>query len=127
MGVAGGLSDGELLERFLSDRSAAGEAAFRSLVERHGPWCCGFCKQTLNDRHAAEDAFQATFLVLARQACSIRKRESVACWLFGVARRASAADSCRDAQRQRFERQGMLELAALAARQRNLRVLSRAP
>ena len=117
VGVAGGLSDGELLERFLSDRSAAGEAAFRSLVERHGPMVLRVCNQTLNDRHAAEDAFQATFLVLARQACSIRKRESVACWLFGVARRASARIHVADAQRQRYERQGMARLAALAARQ----------
>jgi len=116
-GVAGGLSDGELLERFLLEKSAAGEAAFRALVERHGPMVLRVCNQTLNDRHAAEDAFQATFLVLARQAYSIRKRHSVACWLFGVARRAAARIHGAEARRRCYERQCMTRLAALAGRQ----------
>jgi len=116
-GVVGGLSDGELLERFLLERSPAGEAAFRALVERHGPMVLRVCNRTLNDRDAAEDAFQATFLVLARQACSIRKRHSVACWLFGVARRAATRIQVAEARRRRYERQSTPRLAVLAARQ----------
>ena len=116
-GVMGGLSDGELLEWFLQDRSVAGEAAFRALVERHGPMVLRVCNQTLNHRHAAEDAFQATFLVLARQACSIRKRHSVSCWLFGVARRAASRIHVEETRRRRYERQSATRTGALAARQ----------
>ena len=114
-GAVGGLSDGELLERFLQDRSTAGEAAFRALVERHGPMVLRVCNQTLTDRHAAEDAFQATFLVLARQACSIRKRASMTCWLFGVARRAAARIQVAEARRRRYERQSTPRLAVLTS------------
>src|SRR5262249_49081220 len=64
-GPAAGLSDRQLLERFVADRGAAGEAAFAAMVARHGPMVLGVCRQLLDDRHHAEDAFQATFLVLA--------------------------------------------------------------
>ncbi len=114
-GVVGGLSDGELLERFLQDRSAAGEAAFRAIVERHGPMVLRVCNQTLEDRHAAEDAFQATFLVLARQARAIRKRDSVACWLFGVARRAAARIHVAEARRRHHERKVTPRLTVITA------------
>ncbi len=116
-GVVGGLSDGELLERFLQDRGATGEAAFRALVERHGPMVLRVCNQMLNDRHAAEDAFQATFLVLARQARAIRNRDSVACWLFGVARRAAARIHVAEARRRRFERGSTPRLTVVAPAQ----------
>ena len=89
-GIAGDLSDSELLDRFLRCRDSVGEAAFTALVERHGPMVFRVCRQALNDHHSAQDAVQATFLVLARQAGTIRKRPSISSWLFGVARRASA-------------------------------------
>src|SRR5437588_9736511 len=78
--------DRQLLERFAAYRD---EAAFTALLGRHGPMVLGVCRGILRDAHAAEDAFQATFLVLARKAGSIRQRESVGSWLYQVARRAA--------------------------------------
>ena len=86
-GAVGGLSDGELLGRFLDDRD---ESAFGALVCRHGPLVFGVCRRTLRDAHQTEDAFQATFLVLARKAGSIRNREAVGPWLVGVAGKVAA-------------------------------------
>src|SRR5215475_2743971 len=82
--AAGGLTDGELLGRFVARRD---EAAFEALVHRHGPMVLGLCRRLLGCAHDAEDAFQATFLALVRGAGSIRKRQSVASWLYGVALR----------------------------------------
>src|SRR6266481_8914609 len=82
----GGASDGELLQRFLHKRE---EAAFEALVRRHGPMVLGVCRRALNDQQLAEDAFQATFLILVRKAGSIRKREAIASWLYGVAYRTA--------------------------------------
>jgi RNA polymerase sigma-70 factor (ECF subfamily) len=76
------LSDGQLLERFLAGRDAA---ALEALMRRHGPMVLGVCRRVLRDYHDAEDAFQATFLVLARRAASIWPREKVGNWLYGVA------------------------------------------
>src|SRR5438309_10233220 len=79
-------ADRQLLERFAGQRD---ESAFAARVGRHGPMVLGVCRGILRDAHAAEDAFQATFLVLARKAGSIRRRESVGSWLYQVARRAA--------------------------------------
>jgi RNA polymerase sigma factor (sigma-70 family) len=88
-GAQGGLTDAQLLERFLSRRGEGGEAAFTALVERHGPLVYRVCRDVLGNRADAEDAFQATFLALVRSGPSIRKRDSLRSWLFGVARRVS--------------------------------------
>src|SRR5581483_9093986 len=87
LGTAGALTDGELLERFAGRRDGVAEAAFAVLVERHGPVVLKVCRDVLGDADEAADAFQATFLVLVRRAGSIRNRESVASWLYGVALR----------------------------------------
>jgi RNA polymerase sigma factor (sigma-70 family) len=79
-------SDAALLTRFARHRD---EAAFAELVSRHGPMVLRLGLRLLADSHAAEDAFQATFLVLARRAGSIRRRQSVAAWLYGVAYRVA--------------------------------------
>src|SRR6516164_10162687 len=66
-----GLSDRQLLERFLERRDEVSELAFAVLVERHGPMVLGVCRCIAGNSHDADDAFQATFLVLARRARSI--------------------------------------------------------
>src|SRR6266404_3914775 len=71
-----------LLERFAQQRD---EAAFAGLVQRHGPQVLGLCRRILQHQQDAEDAFQATFLVLARKAGTISKRECVGSWLYSVA------------------------------------------
>lgn len=79
-----GVSDGALLERYVAGRE---EAAFAALMERHGPMVLGVCRRVLRNSPDADDAFQATFLVLLRKAGSISKRESAGSWLYGVAYR----------------------------------------
>ena len=111
VGTAGGLTDGQLIERFLSQRDDAGEAAFRALVERHAPMVLRICRDVLGDWHEAEDASQATFIVLASKAGSIRKRDSIASWLFGVACRVAAQAKAKAARRRRHEERNA-ELAA---------------
>jgi RNA polymerase sigma factor (sigma-70 family) len=99
-GAAGQLSDAELLGRFVAGRDEAAEAAFAALIERHGVMVLGVCRRVLANRDEAEDAFQATFLVLARKAAAIARREQLASWLHGVARRA-ALDARARATRQK--------------------------
>lgn len=81
-GAIGMLADGQLLDRFVERREAS---AFEAMVERYGPLVWGVCRRLLRDHHDAEDAFQATFLVLARKAASIMPREKLGNWLYGVA------------------------------------------
>jgi RNA polymerase sigma factor (sigma-70 family) len=80
------LTDGQLLGRYVTARDAA---AFETLVRRHGPMVLGVCRRLLPNLHDAEDAFQATFLVLVRKATTIRPRDAVGSWLYGVAYRAA--------------------------------------
>src|SRR5436309_3549653 len=86
-GAVAGLGDAALLRRFAT---AGDEEAFAGLVARHGPMVLAVCRATLRDPGDAEDAFQATFLALVRQARSIRVEESLGGWLYRVARRVAA-------------------------------------
>ena len=94
-----GLSDGRLLERFIQHQD---ESAFAEIVRRHGLMVLGVCQRVLDNRHDAEDCFQAAFMVLMRKATTIHPREMVGNWLYGVAYRTA------------------LEARKLAARRRNL-------
>ncbi len=89
LGVVGGMSDGQLLERFMLRGQDGGQTAFEEVVRRHGSMVLGVCQRALGDAHAAEDAFQATFLVLALKARSVRKADSLGPWLHGVAARVA--------------------------------------
>jgi RNA polymerase sigma factor (sigma-70 family) len=97
-----GLSDGHLLGRFVADRD---EAAFAALVRRHGPMVLGVCRRLVRHAQDAEDCFQAAFLVLAQRAGSVRKRESLASWLYGVAYRVALDAAAAIARRRSRERQ----------------------
>src|SRR5215831_15632506 len=97
-----GLTDGQLLESFLSRRD---EAALAALVHRHGPMVWGVCRRVLPDFHDAEDAFQATFLVFVRKAVSIASRELLANWLYGVAHQTALKARATAARRKGRERQ----------------------
>ena len=104
VGVTGGLTDEQLLERFVGPDREAADIAFAELVVRHGPMVLRVCRATLRDPHDAEDAFQATFLVLASRTGSIRKRGSAASWLHGVARRVAMRARSAAARRRVYER-----------------------
>ena len=96
-------NDGQLLERFVTQRD---EAAFVELVQRHGGMVLGVCRRVLDNAADVEDAYQATFMVLVRKADSIRKRDSAASWLYGVAlrvaRRARASMRARRSRARGF-------------------------
>ena len=98
VGTAGMLTDGQLLERFSSRPDESAEAAFAALVARHGPMVLCVCRGVLGDAHDAEDAFQATFLVLAKRAGSIRDPDLLGNWLYGVARRSAQKAKARRAR-----------------------------
>ena len=102
---AEGPVDADLLEAFLSRRD---EAAFEALLRRHGPMVLGVCRRVLGNRHDAEDAFQATFLVLVRKGTTIRPRELVGNWLWGVAYRTSLKARAMNAKRRTKEREAQL-------------------
>lgn len=96
-----GLTDGQLLDCFLERRDGA---ALEALVRRNGPMVWGVCRRLLN-HHDAEDAFQATFLVLVRKAIAIMPREMVANWLYGVAHQTALKARSTAGKRKRRERQ----------------------
>jgi RNA polymerase sigma factor (sigma-70 family) len=111
VGSVGGMTDGQLLEEFLSRRDEGAEAAFAALVALHGPMVWRICQSILPDSHAAEDAFQATFLILVRKAGSIRHRDALASWLHGVARRVALRAKAVATRRRRHEEEGAEMLA----------------
>ena len=115
--TGGGLTDGQLLGRFLATRD---ESAFAALVRRHGPMVLGVCRRVVGDYHDAEDSFQATFLVLARKAASLVEGQSLGCWLYQVAyntaRRAGAAGARRRTMERQMDEMPQREVAPPPAR-----------
>jgi RNA polymerase sigma factor (sigma-70 family) len=97
-----GPTDSQLLESFLSRREGA---AFEVLLRRHGPMVLSVCRRVLRNAHDAEDAFQATFLVLVRKAGSLRSRELLANWLYGVAYRTAMKARAMNAKQRAKEKQ----------------------
>ena len=89
-GVTGAVTDGQLLERFAARCGEASEHAFAALVERHGPVVMRLCRSVLRDEHEAQDAFQATFLVLAQRGGSLWVRDSLGPWIHSVAFRVAS-------------------------------------
>ena len=106
----GGLSDGALLERYLNLRE---EAAFGALVRIHGPMVLGVCRRVLGNVHDADDAFQATFLVLVRKGHTIVPRERVGPWLYGVAYRTALKANAM-AKRRRGKQKKLEDVASPA-------------
>ena len=102
MQAADELSDMQLLDRFLTDRD---QSAFTVIVQRHGPMVFGVCRRTLGNAADADDAFQAVFVVLARNANSIRRSSSLGSWLHGVALRTSRKAKTMSARRRERERE----------------------
>lgn len=111
-GAVARLDDGDLLDRFLR-RDVSAEAAFAVLVTRYGPMVLRICRDVTGDLHDAQDAAQATFLILAQRAASIRRREATASWLFSTARRVATRCVRDDVRRRQHEE----HLATLANRQ----------
>src|SRR5262245_51433693 len=102
-GTIGSRSDGELLAQVRSGPEER-EAALGILIERHGPMVLGLCRRILGDQDAAEDAFQATFLVLVRKADSLRDCRVLTKWIYGVALRVARKERARAARRRLVER-----------------------
>jgi RNA polymerase sigma factor (sigma-70 family) len=99
---AGELTDAALLGRFADDRD---ETAFATLMQRHGPMVLGVCRRLLHDPNDADDAFQATFLVLARKAGSVGQPDRLANWLYGVALRVAQKARAEAARRHARQQQ----------------------
>ncbi len=94
-GTVGGMTDPQLLEQFVCGDDESASLAFETIVERHGPMVLRVCRTVLRDMHDAEDAFQATFLVLARRARDLGSRDLLANWLYGVAARTAQSQGGR--------------------------------
>ncbi len=110
LGADGTITDPQLLELFVGGNDESASLAFEVIVERHGPMVLRTCRTVLGDFHAAEDAFQATFLVLARKARTLGSRELLSNWLYGVASRIA-----RKARARARTQQARYQDSALAA------------
>jgi len=124
-------TDEQLIEQFLTSQGDAAESAFEVLVRRHGPMVLGVCRQVLNNRSQdADDAFQATFLALARKAGTIQNRRALGCWLYEVAYRTSIRLRARVARHRWLPATADLKVAPggaeLAATRNELRPILRA-
>jgi len=123
-------SDEQLIDQFLTGQKEDSERAFETLLKRHGPMVLGVCRHVLRRDQDAEDAFQATFLVLARKAGTIHNREILGCWLYEVAyRTAIRARERRARSTPRMEIQEVAESHSgpeNAASRNELRLLLRA-
>jgi RNA polymerase sigma factor (sigma-70 family) len=115
-----GMSDAQLLERYVSGCGEIAEVAFAALVERHGAMVLRVCNDVLNNTHDVQDAAQVTFLVLAKRAGAIRRHNALASWLFGVARRVAARAKVEAARRRAHERRR----AEMATREHDRRSLA---
>src|SRR5262245_26385759 len=102
-GAMGSWNDGQLIARFLGGDESS-EDAFRVLIHRHGPMVLSVCRRVLGDEHAAEDAFQLTFLIFVKKAGTLRDRSLLTNWLHGVALRVARKARGQDARRQSVER-----------------------
>ena len=114
VGTLGGMTDGQLLDRFRAGGDSAAGPAFAALVERHGPMVLGVCRRVLEDDHLAEDAFQATFLVLVRRGRSLRAGDALGGWLHRVAQRVALRAKVRSDRWRRRERAELKEVAVEA-------------
>ena len=104
---SGELADEDLVDRFLRGAETGSDDAFRVLVERHGPMVLGICRLVLDQEVDAEDAFQMTFLILARKVASIRNRAILAAWLHEVAYRTAVKVRLSMVRRRLLERQSV--------------------
>jgi RNA polymerase sigma factor (sigma-70 family) len=102
-GAMGSWTDGQLIARFLGGDESR-EDAFRILIHRHGPMVLGVCRRVLGDQHAAEDAFQLTFLIFVKKAGALRDRSLLTNWLYGVALRVAKKERSKGARREFIER-----------------------
>jgi RNA polymerase sigma factor (sigma-70 family) len=119
-GPVAGLDDGRLLDRYAR---SGDPAAFEALVSRHGPMVLATCRAVLGREHDAEDAFQATFLVLARKAHTVRAGDALGGWLHRVARRASVQASLGAKRRGRVEAEAARAREGQGTHQRELAAL----
>ena len=125
VGTAAELTDGQLLERFATREGAGAEQAFAALVERHGPMVLRVCRGVLADPHDAEDAFQATFLVLVKKARGLWVNDSLGPWLHQVALRTASCARSAAARRRRHERAAAVAGPARPHRERARRPRAR--
>ena len=117
LGAIGDLTDGQLLERFATRRDEAAELAFAALVERHGRMVLRVCRHAAGDVHDAEDSFQATFLILVKQARSLWVQDSLGPWLHRVAHRVATRARLSGARLRDHERRAAAARPAVAREQ----------